>query len=234
MQTTSYGLSELLRQAENGGLKIPQFQRQFIWNETQVKRLIDSMSRSYPIGSLLLLARKVDLPLATRNIEAEIRNEYHFNDNIHDSAGKDDELYILDGQQRTTSIARVFLNYHPNKLYYFDLKQILEEYHHEEISWIKVRNRGKTEPDRKDNNKLLRSDIILDQEKADIYVSEYIEDSGDFPEYDRTTSRKAAARIKGVFETMRITRCPWSYLSGTAVLKPSVAYLRLSTAPVHG
>ena len=208
MQTTSYSLGELLRQAKNGSLKIPQFQRQFIWNETQVKRLIDSMSRSYPMGSLLLLARKEDLPLATRNIEAEIRDECPLNGSIHDSAEKDDELYILDGQQRTTSIARVFLNSHPSKIYYFDLKRMLDEYHHEDISWIRDRKRGKTEPDRKDNNKLLRTDIILKQEKADIYVSEYIEDSGDFPEYDRTESRKAAARIKGVFETMRNYKVP--------------------------
>ena len=55
-----------------------------------------------------------------------------------------------------------------------------------------------TEPDRKKNNKLLRADIILEQARADIHVSEYIEDSGDFPEFqdDRTAGRKAAARIK--------------------------------------
>lgn len=210
MQTTSYSLGELLRRAKNGSLTIPQFQRQFIWRESQVKLLIDSMSRSYPIGSLLLLARKADLPLTTRSIEAEIRDGYPSDSTFPTGTGPDEESYILDGQQRTTSIARVFLNAHPKKLYYFDLKLMLEAHDREETSWIRALQRGKTEPDRKKNNRLLRADIILDQARADIYVSEYIEDSGDFPEFqdDRTAGRKAAARIKGVFETMRNYKVP--------------------------
>lgn len=107
MQTTSYSLGELLRRARDGSLTIPQFQRQLIWRESQVKLLIDSMSRSYPIGSLLLLARKADLPLTTRCIEAEIRGGYPSDGTIPDRTGTDGESYILDGQQRTTSIARV-------------------------------------------------------------------------------------------------------------------------------
>jgi hypothetical protein len=211
MQTTSYSLGELLRRAKDGSLTIPQFQRQFVWRESQVKLLIDSMSRSYPIGSLLLLARKAELPLTTRSIEAEIREGYPSNGiPDEDKTGTDEESYILDGQQRTTSIARVFLNAHPKKLYYFDLKRMLETHEREETSWILTLQRGKTEPDRKKNNRLLRADIILDQAKADIYVSEYIEDSGDFPEFehDKTAGRKAAARIKGVFETMRNYKVP--------------------------
>lgn len=211
MQTTSYSLGELLRRAKDGSLTIPQFQRQFVWRESQVKLLIDSMSRSYPIGSLLLLARKAELPLTTRSIEAEIREGYPPDGSIpEDKTNTDEESYILDGQQRTTAIARVFLNAHPKKLYYFDLRRMLELHEREETSWIRARQRGKTEPDRKENNKLLRADIILDQAKADIYVSEYIEDSGDFPEYenDKTGARKAAARIKGVFETMRNYKVP--------------------------
>lgn len=212
MQTTSYSLGELLRRAKEGSLKIPQFQRPFIWRESQVALLVDSMSRSYPIGSLLLLNREADLQLASRSIAAEIREGYPPDNSIPSGASIDVESYILDGQQRTTSIARVFLNAHPTKLYYFDLKRMLELHHKEETSWIRVMQRRKTQPDRKNNNRLLRADITLDQERADIYVSEYIEDSGDFPEFaqnrNRNAAREAAARIKGVFETMRNYKVP--------------------------
>ena len=210
MQTTSYSLGELLRQSKDGSLTIPQFQRQFIWRESQVRLLVDSMSRSYPIGSLLLLAKTPGLELSSRGIEAEINEGYPPDGSIPTSAITDEEYYILDGQQRTTSIARVFLNAHPKKLYYFDLKAILEQHERGETSWIRTRERRKTTPDRKNNNRLLRADIILDQAKADIYVSEYIEDSGDFPRFDnnRTEGRRAAARIKGVFETMRNYKVP--------------------------
>ena len=211
MQTTSYGLGELLRRVRDQDLTIPQFQRKFIWRESQIKLLVDSISRSYPIGSLLILDKEPDLPLASRSIEAEIREGYPpgglFGNADRQAAT---ESYILDGQQRTTSIARVFLNAHPKKLYYFDLKSMYESHNEEETSWIRVRARGKTEPDRKDNNRLLRADIILDQTKADIYVTEYLEDSGDFPEFeqDRKARRKAAAYIKGIFETIRNYKVP--------------------------
>ena len=215
MQTTSYSLGELLRRIKEKNLTIPQFQRKFIWRESQVRLLVDSISRSYPIGSLLILDRKSDLPLASRSIEAEIRDGYPPDDLLDTSENviSDMESYILDGQQRTTSIARVFLNAHPNKLYYFDLKSIVESYCNEETSWICTRirgKRGKPAPDRKDNNRLLRADVVLDQSKTDIYVTEYIEDSGDFPKFenDRSKARKAAAFIKGVFETIRNYKVP--------------------------
>ena len=213
MQTTSYSLGELLRRVKERNLTIPQFQRKFIWRESQVKLLIDSISRSYPIGSLLILDKKSDLPLASRSIEAEIREGYPPDDVLDGaesaSAESDMESYILDGQQRTTSIARVFLNAHPKKLYYFDLKSMLELYRQEETSWIRVRARGKKpEPDRKDNNRLLRADVILDQGKTNVYVTEYIEDSGDFPDFDRPKGRESAAFINGIFETMRNYKVP--------------------------
>ena len=212
MQTTSFSLGELLRRAKEGTLTVPQFQRPFVWRPSQVKLLIDSISRSYPIGSLLLLDEKQDLELASRSIAAEIRDGYP-PDNIITSTPRtrsDVTSFILDGQQRTTSIARVFLNAHPRKCYYFDLKRMFEKHREQEdTSWIRERQRGKKEPpDRKDNNRLLRADIVLDQAKADIYVSEYIEDSGDFSHLNRTEARKAAALIKGIFETMRNYKVP--------------------------
>ena len=214
MQTTSYSLKELLRRVTDQDLTIPQFQRKFIWRESQVKLLIDSISRSYPIGSLLILDRTPDLPLASRSIQAEIRDGFPPGD-LDDNAERrmETESYILDGQQRTTSIARVFLKAHPRKLYYFDLKSMLELHDREETSWIRDRTRekGKAEPARKDKNRLLRADLILyNQRETNIYVSEYLEDSGDFPEFDgnRQGARKAAAVIQGIFETIRNYKVP--------------------------
>ena len=215
MQTTSYSLGELLRRAKSGTLTIPQFQRPFVWKQSKVKLLVDSMSRSYPIGSLLLLAKSPEFPLGSKSIEMEIAQDCLDNLESTDQTSKADEKhYILDGQQRTTSIARVFLNAHPKQCYYFDLKAMLKSHPAEETSWIRVPQRGKSSPDRKMNGKWLRADIILNQEKADIYVSEYIEDSEDFPEYQtgtieaRRAAREAAAKIKGIFEIIRNYKVP--------------------------
>lgn len=223
MQTTTYSLGKLLDRVKRGNLTIPRFQRKFIWHNSQVKSLVDSISRAYPVGSLLILDKKPDLPLAARAIEAVIRedDEYaepyttHGPDEPEDvdagDAPSEVESYILDGQQRTTSIARVFLNSHPTMVYYFDLRQILEIHDHEDPSWIRTRyRRKKNNPERRENNRLLRADVCLDQRKSDIYVSEYIEDSGEFPEFDsnRQKGREASAMIKGIFETIRSYKVP--------------------------
>ena len=206
MQTTTYSLEGLLRRVMDGSLTIPQFQREFIWSPSQVRLLVDSISRSYPIGSLLILDKKPDLPLASRNIQVDI-----LPDNFIDEAERQTEVesYILDGQQRTTSIARVFLKAHPTQLYYFDLKTMWELHDKEETSWIRLRSKAKTGTERQSRGRLLRADVILKQEKADIYVSEYMEDSGELPDLlDRSAARKAAAFIKGIFETIRNYKIP--------------------------
>ena len=46
MQTANYSLGELLRKIKDQTLTIPQFQRKFIWRESQAKLLVDSISRS--------------------------------------------------------------------------------------------------------------------------------------------------------------------------------------------
>ncbi len=209
MQTTSYGLDELLRRAKNHSLTIPQFQRNFVWKQTQTRLLVDSMSRSFPIGSLLLLASNPELPLSARPIMAAIRDEDSTGDNVSDSAAKDDEYHILDGQQRITSIAHVFLDAHPTQRYYVDLRKILEKHHDRvESSWIIARQRGVINPARKDRDRLLRADIILNQFEAHSAVTEYIEDSKDFCDHDKQWRREAAARINGVFETIRNYKVP--------------------------
>ena len=211
MQTTTYGLGLLLRRVKEESLKIPQFQRKFIWRESQVKSLIDSISRSYPIGSLLLLDKNPELQLDSRSIQAEIQEDYPptdlLTDDNHNNA-LETEAYILDGQQRTTSIARVFLNSHPNKVFYFDLRAMWDMKEDEETSWIKTRKRGKTNPDRKERNRLMCADVCLDQQKSDIYVSEYMEDHDPDFGKDRRAAREAAAYVKGVFETIRNYKVP--------------------------
>ena len=43
----------------------------------------------------------------------------------------------------------------------------------------------------------------MDQEKSDIYISEYIEDGDDFSELSKFEKRKLVARVKGIFENIR-------------------------------
>jgi hypothetical protein len=47
-------LPTLFRKIESGDIRIPAFQRRFVWSEAQILKLLESVYKGYPIGSLLL------------------------------------------------------------------------------------------------------------------------------------------------------------------------------------
>ncbi len=46
-------LINILEDINKGRIKIPVFQRDYVWEEKQILELFDSMEKGYPIGSLL-------------------------------------------------------------------------------------------------------------------------------------------------------------------------------------
>jgi uncharacterized protein with ParB-like and HNH nuclease domain len=54
---TTFFIEDLVEEVMTGGVRIPEFQRPFRWQWEDVKRLMDSIVRGYPIGNLLLWAR---------------------------------------------------------------------------------------------------------------------------------------------------------------------------------
>ncbi|GAA6166820.1 GmrSD restriction endonuclease domain-containing protein [Sessilibacter corallicola] len=222
MQTINFDIGQLLKKIKSGDFLIPQFQRDFTWKEGQTRLLVDSIARNYPVGSLLILGKNEEVPLKSRKLDATYPpkiDEYEAETSFDEPSSE--SYYVLDGQQRLTSIARVFLDAHPKRNYYFDLKKMHELFNDESPSWIVSRLRGKKNPERKDNNRLIRTDVALDQAKCDVYISEYMEDSGDFPDFtdDRNLARQAAANLKGVFETIRKFSIPFVALDNDAPLE---------------
>ena len=89
----TYSLDDLVATILKGGVRIPDFQRRFRWQWEDVRRLMDSIVRGYPIGSILLWQR------------AAVRQKLVIGA-IHIEAPKDDKaLWVVDGQQRLTSLA---------------------------------------------------------------------------------------------------------------------------------
>ncbi len=86
--------NSLISEIEDGVVKIPQFQRQFVWEKKKSAKLIDSMVKGYPIGTFIYW-RTDEYLRSVRNIG-----------NITLPERKKDEKtnYIIDGQQRITSI----------------------------------------------------------------------------------------------------------------------------------
>ncbi|CAN5221070.1 hypothetical protein BH09SUM1_BH09SUM1_26490 [soil metagenome] len=94
LSTDTPVLSSLIEAIKRGEIKVPQFQRPFVWKAPQAFSLLDSIANNYPIGSLLLW--KTTSKLATD------RNIGDFQLPLTDDLTPTD--YVLDGQQRLTVI----------------------------------------------------------------------------------------------------------------------------------
>lgn len=46
---------EIVQQAVSKNVDIPEFQREFVWDPKQVKKLAESLYRGYPVGSFFAL-----------------------------------------------------------------------------------------------------------------------------------------------------------------------------------
>jgi len=79
---------------DSGQVKLPMFQREFVWGKEQTAKLIDSIVKGYPIGTFILWKTREELR-SVRNIG---------NIKLPEAPKGDAVQYILDGQQRITSL----------------------------------------------------------------------------------------------------------------------------------
>lgn len=87
-------IDDLAKRILTGDIYLPKFQREFVWERSQVIELLDSGARNYPIGSILLWQSRQELRSEGRIADLEIaqpKPDYPVN-------------YLLDGQQRLSSI----------------------------------------------------------------------------------------------------------------------------------
>jgi hypothetical protein len=88
----SYSLAKLIQDIEFGEIGLPEIQRPFVWANTKVRDLFDSMYKGFPVGYLLFWANGME------NGHRQIGT---------DSKQKIPRLLIVDGQQRLTSLYAV-------------------------------------------------------------------------------------------------------------------------------
>ncbi|MEM4306023.1 MAG: DUF262 domain-containing protein [Candidatus Caldarchaeum sp.] len=84
----------LLDDIELGRIVLPEVQREFVWSENDAKDLLDSLYRGYPIGYIFLWRPKEVKPRRYLQTQAQ-------------STGKEPDYYLLDGQQRLTSLLKI-------------------------------------------------------------------------------------------------------------------------------
>lgn len=90
-------IEDLVGEASKGRLRVPRFQRGLKWSAGDARLLLDSIYRGYPIGTLLFWqtrAEPAQLTFGSVTVDADARN---------------DAWWVVDGQQRVTSLVRVLL-----------------------------------------------------------------------------------------------------------------------------
>ena len=86
-------LGKLVEQVAAGRIRVPRFQRAFVWKQADLHDLLDSVIRGFPIGSILVWETEDTIESAPRVGPIEI------NDRPSGQVG-----YLLDGQQRVSTL----------------------------------------------------------------------------------------------------------------------------------
>ena len=124
--TTKEDLKDILRKAHEGRLQLPDFQRDYVWGDEDVRSLIASIAKGFPVGALLTLESGGEVRFKPRLLAGVPQVEV-----------APAEL-LLDGQQRITSLYQVAYSQAPVKTktprgteieryYYLDIKLALSD-----------------------------------------------------------------------------------------------------------
>lgn len=119
-------LSQLLSDVSLGKIQLPEFQRDWTWDDNRIKGIIASLSQGYPMGAIMQLQYG----------NPDIRFKYRTISGVGNKEVVPDTL-VLDGQQRLTSIYQSTFNTKPVKtktdkgknierFYYLDIKKCLD------------------------------------------------------------------------------------------------------------
>jgi len=91
-------IQTLIEEVKSGKFVLPSFQREYEWDEDDIRDLIDSIINHYPIGTIILWKPS--------NVNSEIDP---FSEPLIDVEQKPREIfYVIDGQQRLTSLLLLF------------------------------------------------------------------------------------------------------------------------------
>ncbi|MFJ1614449.1 DUF262 domain-containing protein [Streptomyces sp. NPDC088251] len=89
----SANLKNLLRDVASGRLQLPDFQREWKWDDDRIRAIIATVTLDYPLGVTMTLETGGESPFRTRPLTG-----------AEAGAEREPSLLLLDGQQRLTSL----------------------------------------------------------------------------------------------------------------------------------
>jgi uncharacterized protein with ParB-like and HNH nuclease domain len=88
-------ITDLAARVVDGRIRLPKFQREFVWSRQQVLDLLDSIARNYPIGSFLLWNSDSASLASDQNVAGLA---------VEPPEDGENTAYLLDGCQRLSTI----------------------------------------------------------------------------------------------------------------------------------
>ena len=102
-ESPKYLLSDLMKNVGNGLIQLPDFQREWKWDDDRIASLLASVSSGHPVGVLMMLeVGSNDLNFAAKPLAG-----------AEDGATGHPERLLLDGQQRMTSLFQALASLRP-------------------------------------------------------------------------------------------------------------------------
>ena len=185
-ETNPIDLKDLLDDVEQGKIQLPDFQRGWVWDDERIKGLLVSISRQFPVGAVMTLSADGDVQFQKRPIEGVALNG---NARL--------ERYLLDGQQRLTSLYQALRFNGPvdtrdtrnrpfKRWYYVDMQQALNPVADPEAAFISVpedrverTNFGRdvaldlSTPDREFQNHMMPTERLMDSTSWGFEYAQY-------------------------------------------------------------
>ncbi len=124
-KTNNRDLSELLKAIRTGKTQLPEFQRSWVWNDTQIRKLIESITFGFPMGAAMFLENGGEAKFKSRPFTG-----------VELDTIVEPENLVLDGQQRLTTLYQALMSKKPvetktdkkkiERFYYLDIKKCLD------------------------------------------------------------------------------------------------------------
>lgn len=176
-------INDLVSQILAGNLRVPSFQRGFVWDADRVAHLMDSIYKGYPFGSLLFWRTKTALQ-TERQLGPFVLPE---NDPDYPID------YVLDGQQRATSIFGVFQNQ-------------LTAHDDEDASWTQIYYDLSANADAQDSQFFHLTDTEVDPERH--FPLSILFDPPAYRQFLRSMDDSIADEVDRLYRTFTTAKIP--------------------------
>lgn len=130
LEYTELSVQTLIRQAQRErSIALPEFQRPYVWDESDVAAMLHTVINDWPAGTILLVGSK------------ELIGRFAFKEleGAPEVTGESVRTLVLDGQQRLTSVFQALTNNHAKFVFYLDMRRLHEQNHFDDecLRWTK-------------------------------------------------------------------------------------------------